>query len=283
MATWGSRRRAGARRRRTAIGLWGDADQQATYLPRSSARIALRRAGPDGAPARCSIPFALARPPGRPAAATSSTAIKALVPRAGEAELFVVAADARRRRAGAVHRRVRAGGIAVEPDPAMGVRAAATGRLILQDVRVPATRCWAAATADFAECVAARPHGLVRAGRRHRPGRARLRDPVRQRADGVRRADRQPPGGGVRGRRTSRSSSRGCACSRTAPPAASTRAELRPRGRARAPAVRRARAMEIGSDGVQLLGGHGFVKEHPVERWYRDLRAAGVMEGALLV
>jgi alkylation response protein AidB-like acyl-CoA dehydrogenase len=44
-----------------------------------------------------------------------------------------------------------------------------------------------------------------------------------------------------------------------------------------------AKGMQIGSDGVQLLGGHGFVKEHPVERWYRDLRAAGVMEGALLV
>ena len=43
------------------------------------------------------------------------------------------------------------------------------------------------------------------------------------------------------------------------------------------------RGMQIGSDGVQLLGGHGYVKEHPVERWYRDLRAAGVMEGALLV
>ena len=41
--------------------------------------------------------------------------------------------------------------------------------------------------------------------------------------------------------------------------------------------------MRIGSDGVQLLGGHGFVKEHPVERWYRDLRAAAVMEGAVLV
>jgi hypothetical protein len=40
---------------------------------------------------------------------------------------------------------------------------------------------------------------------------------------------------------------------------------------------------KIGSDGVQLLGGHGFVKEHPVERWYRDLRAVGVLEGALLV
>jgi alkylation response protein AidB-like acyl-CoA dehydrogenase len=44
-----------------------------------------------------------------------------------------------------------------------------------------------------------------------------------------------------------------------------------------------AKGMQAGSDGVQLLGGHGYVKEHPVERWYRDLRAAGVMEGALLV
>ena len=34
--------------------------------------------------------------------------------------------------------------------------------------------------------------------------------------------------------------------------------------------------MWIGSNGVQLLGGHGYVKEHPVERWYRDLRAVGV-------
>ena len=42
-------------------------------------------------------------------------------------------------------------------------------------------------------------------------------------------------------------------------------------------------AMAIGSDGVQLLGGHGYVKEHPVERWYRDLRATGMLEGGLLV
>ena len=45
----------------------------------------------------------------------------------------------------------------------------------------------------------------------------------------------------------------------------------------------REKGMQIGSDGVQLLGGHGYVKEHPVERWYRDLRAVGLMEGALLV
>jgi hypothetical protein len=43
------------------------------------------------------------------------------------------------------------------------------------------------------------------------------------------------------------------------------------------------KGMRIGLDGVQLLGGHGFVKEHPVERWYRDLRAIGVMEGGVLV
>ena len=43
------------------------------------------------------------------------------------------------------------------------------------------------------------------------------------------------------------------------------------------------KGMQIGLDGVQLLGGHGFVKEHPVERWYRDLRAIGVMEGGVLV
>ena len=66
-------------------------------------------------------------------------------------------------------------------------------------------------------------------------------------------------------------------------------ASLADRGKdfARAAAIARTpvrrHGMQIGSHGVQLLGGHGFTKEHPVERWYRDLRAAGVMEGALLV
>lgn len=41
------------------------------------------------------------------------------------------------------------------------------------------------------------------------------------------------------------------------------------------------RAMEIGTNAVQLLGGHGFVKEHPAERWYRDLRAVGIMYNGL--
>ena len=43
------------------------------------------------------------------------------------------------------------------------------------------------------------------------------------------------------------------------------------------------KAMEIGTSGVQLLGGHGFTCEHPVELWYRQLRAVGLMEGGLLI
>lgn len=41
------------------------------------------------------------------------------------------------------------------------------------------------------------------------------------------------------------------------------------------------KAMAIGSQGVQLLGGHGFVKEHPVERWYRDLRSVAAVHGGV--
>ncbi len=42
-------------------------------------------------------------------------------------------------------------------------------------------------------------------------------------------------------------------------------------------------AMKIGTDGVQLLGGHGFCCEHPVELWYRNLRAIALLEGTASV
>lgn len=41
------------------------------------------------------------------------------------------------------------------------------------------------------------------------------------------------------------------------------------------------KAMEIGTQAVQLLGGHGFTKEHPAERWYRDLRALASLHSGL--
>jgi len=38
-------------------------------------------------------------------------------------------------------------------------------------------------------------------------------------------------------------------------------------------------AMKIADNGVQVLGGHGFIREHPVEMWYRHARTLSVLEG----
>jgi len=42
-------------------------------------------------------------------------------------------------------------------------------------------------------------------------------------------------------------------------------------------------AMKIADDGVQVLGGHGFIREHPVELWYRNARTIGVLEGTVAI
>ncbi len=41
--------------------------------------------------------------------------------------------------------------------------------------------------------------------------------------------------------------------------------------------------MKIADNGVQVLGGHGFIREHPVEMWYRNARTLGVLEGLAAV
>jgi alkylation response protein AidB-like acyl-CoA dehydrogenase len=41
--------------------------------------------------------------------------------------------------------------------------------------------------------------------------------------------------------------------------------------------------MWIADHGVQVLGGHGFIREHPVEMWYRNARTLGVLEGTISV
>jgi alkylation response protein AidB-like acyl-CoA dehydrogenase len=43
------------------------------------------------------------------------------------------------------------------------------------------------------------------------------------------------------------------------------------------------KCMWIADNGVQVLGGHGFIREHPVEMWYRNARTLGVLEGAACV
>jgi len=37
----------------------------------------------------------------------------------------------------------------------------------------------------------------------------------------------------------------------------------------------------IADQGVQVLGGHGFIRENPVEMWYRNARTLGVLEGTV--
>jgi len=39
------------------------------------------------------------------------------------------------------------------------------------------------------------------------------------------------------------------------------------------------KSMWIADNGVQVLGGHGFIREHPVEMWFRNARMLGVVDG----
>jgi acyl-CoA dehydrogenase len=41
--------------------------------------------------------------------------------------------------------------------------------------------------------------------------------------------------------------------------------------------------MKIADNGIQVLGGHGFIREHPVELWYRHARTLSVLEGVAAV
>jgi alkylation response protein AidB-like acyl-CoA dehydrogenase len=275
----------------TALSLWGDADQQATYLPAfvgdnvPAAALALVEPRP------LFNPFALQTRARRAGDGFVLAGVKSLVPRAGDAELFIVAAEledsdlagARRSHPALFIVESAAAGLSIEPEPAMGIRAAATGRLILEDVKLPAGALLGDGSRDvFAECVQLGRLGwcAVAVGASQSVldhvipyvnGRTAFGEPISSRQavafmvaniaielDGMRLA-------------TYRAASRvdhGASFAREVSLARRLCAE---------------RGMAIGSDGVQLLGGHGYIKEHPVERWYRDLRAAGVMEGALVV
>jgi acyl-CoA dehydrogenase len=38
-------------------------------------------------------------------------------------------------------------------------------------------------------------------------------------------------------------------------------------------------AVEVTTDAVQVLGGHGYIQDHPVEKWMRDARCLGLVDG----
>jgi alkylation response protein AidB-like acyl-CoA dehydrogenase len=267
----------------TALVLWGDEQQQATYLPPFVGEQVPAAALAVQEPQPLFDPFSLHTLAHRTAGGFVLSGVKALVPRAAAAELFVVAADLEGRGPALFLVESGTAGITVEAEPGMGLRAAATGKLVLDKVNVPADALLGAGQSTvYTECVRLARLGwcALAVGTAQAVldyvipyvnDRVAFGEPVSHR-QGVafKVAD---IGIELEGMRlvTLRAASRAEQGKPFAREVALARKLCADKG------------MAIGSDGVQLLGGHGYVKEHPVERWYRDLRAIGLMEGAVLV
>jgi hypothetical protein len=267
----------------TAIGLWGTAEQEATYLPAFTSEDVPVAALAILEPRPLFDPLQLETKARREGGGWVLDGAKSLIARAAECELFVIAAEAEG--VGPALFVVESGtaGLATEPEPAMGLRAAATGRLLIEGARVPATALLGeGGREDYVECVnrariawsalavgasqAVLDYVIPYVNERQAFG-----EPISNRqavAFGVSEIGIETDGMRLAAYRAASRADRG---------------EDFARESALAHKLAAGKGMAIGSEGVQLLGGHGFVKEHPVERWYRDLRAAGVMEGALLV
>lgn len=267
----------------TAIAHWGTAEQEASYLPSFTEDDTPAAALAILEPRPLFDPLKLQTTARRDGEDWILHGVKSLVARPGDCELFVVAAEAEDLGPALFVIESGASGLSAEPEPAMGLRPAATGRLLLEDVRLPAGALMAEGKREaYVECVqrarvawCALAVGTAQAVLDYVipyvNDRTAFGEPISNRqgvaftvsdigieGDGMRLATYRAASRADQGQDFSREASLARRlCSQ--------------------------KGMQIGSDGVQLLGGHGFVKEHPVERWYRDLRAAGVMEGALLV
>ncbi|SFJ01522.1 Acyl-CoA dehydrogenase [Amycolatopsis sacchari] len=265
----------------TALVLWGDAQQQADYLPAfvgenvPAAALALQEPRP------LFDPFKPAVKARRTPSGYQLDGVKSLVPRAAQAELFIVSADLEGRGPALFLVESSSQGLTVEAEPAMGLRGAATGKLFLDKVKLPAGALLGSPDV-FADVV-----------RLSRLGWAAL-------ATGTAKAvldyvipyvnERTAFGEPISHRQAVAFSVADIAIElegmRLVTLRAAARAEQgKPYAREVALARKLAadKGMRIGSAGVQLLGGHGFTKEHPVERWYRDLRAIGIAEGVVLL
>jgi alkylation response protein AidB-like acyl-CoA dehydrogenase len=267
----------------TAIGHWGTAEQEATYLPAFTGDDVPVAALAILEPQPLFDPLKLQTKARRDGSDWVIDGVKSLVARAKECELFVVAAETEDNGPALFVIESGGSGLSVEDEPAMGLRPAATGRLLLEGVRAPesalmsegrreayvecierARIAWSALTVGASQAVLDYVIPYVNE-------RTAFGEPISNRqavAFAVSDIGIETDGMRLAAYRAASRADQGEDFSREA---------------ALARRLCAAKGMKIGSDGVQLLGGHGFVKEHPVERWYRDLRAAGVMEGALLV
>jgi alkylation response protein AidB-like acyl-CoA dehydrogenase len=268
----------------SALALWGDGDQQSTYLPAlvegelpAAATLAVQE------PRALFDPFELKTTARREHDDFVLDGVKSLVPLAESAELLLVAARLEGHGPVLFLVEAKTPGLLVKANPGMGVRAAATGDVLLEGVRLPA-RALLADGDPAAYAAAVRRARLAWCALACGTGRAVL-DYVIPHVN-----ERVAFGEPISNRQSVAFMVSDIALELEGMRLATLRAAARldaGKDAAREVAIARAlcaeKGAQIGSDGVQLLGGHGYVKEHPVERWYRDLRAVGVCEGALLV
>ncbi|WSJ14979.1 acyl-CoA dehydrogenase family protein [Nocardia sp. NBC_01327] len=269
-----------------ALSQWGTDAQQKTYLAAFAGESVPQASVVISEPQPLFDPFALKTKATRSPSGYRLNGVKSLVPAAGDAELFIVAAELDGRPAFFIVESDTQG-LIVEADPSMGLRAAGLGRLILDNVAVSTNAILGDAetaqrSEDYADAV--RLARLGWASLATGTGQAVLDYVIpyvkEREAFGEPIAHRQAVAFMVAnmaieldGLRlvTLRGASRAEQGLSFAREAALARKLATDKG------------MQIGLDGVQLLGGHGFTKEHPVERWYRDLRAIGIAEGVVLI
>ncbi len=266
-----------------AISLWGTAHQQSTYLPAFAGEKPPAAALAVQEPRALFDPFELSTRARLVNGNYVINGMKSMVPLAATAELFIIAADIEGHGPGLLIVESSTPGLSLDDDTSMGLRAAGCARLKLQDVTVPATALLGEGKAEvYAECIqlsrlgwCALAVGCAQAVLDYMVPYVNERE-----AFGEPISHRQSVAFAVSNMAielhgmkllTWRAASLADADQPFAEAAAVARRLCADKG------------MEIGSNGVQLLGGHGFVKEHPAERWYRDLRAVAVMEGGVLL
>lgn len=267
----------------TAISLWGSDAQQQTYLPSFAGDDVPASALAIAEPRALFDPFVLSTTATDTEQGYLLNGVKSGVVRGSEAELFVVSVQSDSGDPMLVLVESSTPGVTIEADPSMGLRAAGLSRLVLDNVEIDKDAVLGEGSVDdYRECI--RLSRLAWAGLALGTGRAVLEyvsEYVKTRsAFGEPIAHRQAVAFMVANIAIELEGMRLVTLK------AASRAEQGldfSREVALARRLASEYGMKIGTDGVQLLGGHGFVKEHPVERWYRDLRAVGLMEGAVLV
>jgi alkylation response protein AidB-like acyl-CoA dehydrogenase len=268
----------------SALTHWGSADQQATYLKEFAGENVPQACVAIAEPQPLFDPTRLKTTAVRTPSGYRLDGVKSLVPAAADAELFIVGAQLNGKPALFIVESS-AKGLTVKADPSMGIRSAALGRVELSGVSVPLNARLGedeATDDNYSEAIALSRLGwaALAVGTSHAvldyvipyvKEREAFGEPIaRRQAVAFMCANIAIELDGLRliTWRGAARAEQGLPFSREAALAKRLGAD---------------KGMQIGLDGVQLLGGHGYTKEHPVERWYRDLRAIGVAEGVVVI